>query len=187
MRARSSTASTLPALTPMNTSAPSSASGSSPRRPARVGPPGQLQLGAGEPLVVGREDALAVPHQHLAGAGLQQQVHDRRAGRAAAGDDDLHVAELLVHDPQRVGQRGQRDDRRAVLVVVEDRDVELLAQPRLDLEAARRGDVLEVDAAEAGGDQLDGAHDLVDVLGVEADRPGVDVGEPLEQRRPCPP
>ena len=53
----------------------------------------------------------------------------------------------------------------------------------LDLEAARRGDVLEVDAAEDRRDELHGAHDLVDVLGVEADRPGVDVGEPLEQRR----
>jgi hypothetical protein len=37
-----------------------------------------------------------------------------------------------------------------VLIVVEDRDVELLAQPLLDLEAARRGDVLEVDPAEGG-------------------------------------
>ena len=47
-------------------------------------------------------------------------------------------------------QRGEHDDRRPVLVVVEDRDVELLVQPALDLEAARRRDVLEVDAAEAG-------------------------------------
>src|SRR5690606_29248464 len=47
----------------------------------------------------------------------------------------------------------------------------------------RRGDVLQVDAAEPGGDDLHGPHDLVDVLGVEADRPGVDAGEPFEQRR----
>ena len=54
---------------------------------------------------------------------------------------------------------------------------------RLDLEAARRGDVLEVDAPETGCDDLHGAHDLVDVLRVQADRPGVDAGEALEQRR----
>jgi hypothetical protein len=35
-----------------------------------------------------------------------------------------------------------------VLVVMEDRDVELRAQAPLDLEAARRGDVLQVDPAE---------------------------------------
>ena len=43
----------------------------------------------------------------------------------------------LADDPQRVEQRGEHDDRRAVLVVVEDGDVELGAQPALDLEAAR--------------------------------------------------
>lgn len=37
--------------------------------------------------------------------------------------------------------------------------------------------------AEARGDGLDDGHDLVGVLGVEADRPGVDVGEALEQGR----
>ena len=52
---------------------------------------------------------------------------------------------------QRVDQRGEHDDRGAVLVVVEDRDVERLLEALLDLEAARRGDVLEVDAAEGRG------------------------------------
>ena len=94
-----------------------------------------------------------------------------------------HVVEVLVQAAQRVGERGQHHDRRAVLVVVEDRDVQPLAQPPLDLEAARRGDVLEVDPAEPGRDRLDDVHDLVDVLGVQADRPGVDAGEALEQRR----
>jgi hypothetical protein len=93
------------------------------------------------------------------------------------------MAVPLPDHAQRVAQRCERDDRRAVLVVVEHRDVELLAQPALDLEAARRRDVLEVDAREDRGDRLDGADDLLGVGGVEADREGVDVGEPLEQRR----
>ncbi len=33
-----------------------------------------------------------------------------------------------------------------------------------------------------GRDHLDRLHDLVGVLAGQADRPGVDVGEPLEQR-----
>ncbi|MGC0373773.1 hypothetical protein RKD28_001289 [Streptomyces sp. SAI-229] len=45
------------------------------------------------------------------------------------------------------------------------------------------GDVLEVDAGEAGGDGLDDLDDRVGVLGVQAQRPGVDAGEPLEQGR----
>ncbi len=68
-----------------------------------------------------------------------------------------------------------------MLVVVEDGDVERLLEAILDLKAARRGDVLEVDAAEAGRHQLDGAHDLLGVLGIEADREGVDARELLEQ------
>ena len=86
-------------------------------------------------------------------------------------------------EPAGVEQRREDDDRRAVLVVVEDRDVELVLQAALDLEAARRRDVLEVDAAEAGRHQAHGLHDLVRVPGVEADRHGVDVAELLEQHR----
>jgi hypothetical protein len=69
-----------------------------------------------------------------------------------------------------------------VLVVVEHRDVEGLAQAALDLEAPGGGDVLQVDPAVAGGEQLDRADDLVGVLGGQADRPGVDPGELLEQQ-----
>ncbi len=55
-----------------------------------------------------------------------------------------------------------------MLVVVEDRDVEPRLEPVLDLEAARRGDVLEVDAAEGRREPDDGLDDLVDVGGGEA-------------------
>src|SRR4029078_5633856 len=63
-----------------------------------------------------------------------------------------------------------------------DRDAEVL-QARLDLETARRGEVLEVDAAEYRRDQPYRADDLVDVLGRQADRKRIDVGELLEQHR----
>ena len=52
---------------------------------------------------------------------------------------------------ERVDQAGGGDDRGAVLVVVEHRDVHQLAQPLLDDEALRRLDVLEVDAARSSG------------------------------------
>jgi hypothetical protein len=104
------------------------------------------------------------------------------ARRPRTRHDHADVREPLADDLERVVQRTEHDDRRAVLVVVEDRDVEQVAQPLLDLEAARRGDVLEVDAGEDRGDELDRPDDLVGVLGVEADREGVDAGEPLEER-----
>jgi hypothetical protein len=70
-----------------------------------------------------------------------------------------------------------------VLVVVEDRDVERRLQAVLDLEAARRRDVLEVDSPEARRDRLHRGDDLVHVLRVEADREGVHAAELLQQHR----
>ena len=58
------------------------------------------------------------------------------------------VVDVAPGEMQRVDQAGRGDDRRAVLVVMEDRDVHQLAQALLDDEALRRLDVLEVDAAE---------------------------------------
>src|SRR6266545_4962193 len=48
---------------------------------------------------------------------------------------------------------------------------------------ARRRDVLEVDAAIGGGDQLDRSDDLVGVLRRQRDRPGVHARELLEEHR----
>jgi hypothetical protein len=70
-----------------------------------------------------------------------------------------------------------------VLVVVEHRDVQPILQPLLDLEAARRRDVLEVDAAEGRCDPADGVDDVVGGPRVEADGEPVDPGEVLEQQR----
>ena len=69
-----------------------------------------------------------------------------------------------------------------MLVIVEHGDIELVDKAVLDLEAARCRDVLQVDAAERGGEALDRLDDLVDVLGIQADGHGVHVAESLEQR-----
>jgi hypothetical protein len=114
-------------------------------------------------------------------ARVHEELAHGHAGRPGAGHDGAHVLEPPAREPARVDERGEGHDRRAVLVVVEDRDVERGDEPLLDLEAARRGDVLEVDAAEGGGDALDRLHDLVHVLGGHADREGVDVAELLEE------
>ena len=70
-----------------------------------------------------------------------------------------------------------------MLIVVKDGDLQLLAQTRLDLETAGRGDVLEVDSPEHRGDGSDRSHDLVRVRRRQAERPGVDPAELLEEDR----
>src|SRR5699024_3687085 len=109
------------------------------------------------------------------GALVVEELDDRVAGGADAGDHDAGVLDVLVDHAQRVVECGEGDDRGAVLVVVEDGDVQLLLEPGEDLEAAGSGDVLEVDAAVDRGDRPDDADDLLGVGGVEADGPGVDV------------
>ena len=68
-----------------------------------------------------------------------------------------------------------------MLIVVEHGNVAHFLQTALDLKAAGRGDVLQIDAAEAAGDQTHGAHNLVHILRAHADRDGVHIRERLEE------
>ena len=117
--------------------------------------------------------------------------HPHRLDQLGAGDrrgagavhHHLDVLQLAAGEVAGVDQAGGADDRGAVLVVVHDRDVHPLAQGLLDDEAFGRGDVLEVDAAEARLHQRHRLDELVGILGVELDVDRIDVGEALEQHR----
>ena len=95
----------------------------------------------------------------------------------------LMSASLRPGQVAGVDQAGGGDDRGAVLVVVEDRDVHPLAQRLLDDEAVGRGDVLEVDPAEARLEQFDASMNRCASSVVDLDVDRVDVGEALEQHR----
>ena len=110
----------------------------------------------------GRDDAARVADDDVAHPGPLEQPGHGDAGRPGAGDDDAQVGQVPAEHAHRVEQPGEHDDRGAVLVVVEDRDVEPLLELLLDVEAARRGDVLEVDAAEGRRDAGDRLDELVD-------------------------
>ena len=64
---------------------------------------------------------------------------------------------------------------------MEDGNVALFLQLPLDLKAPGGGDVLQVDAAEGAGNQVDGVDKLVHILGLDAQREGVHIAEGLEQ------
>ena len=114
----------VPPDTPMNTSAPASASETEPGSAQSDVWSAEPLLDLGEVAAAGMDDALAVDDGDLADARGVQHPGDGDASRAGAGDDHLEVVELAVGEADGVEQRGQHDDRGAVLVVVEDRDVE---------------------------------------------------------------
>src|SRR5690606_520264 len=103
-------------------------------------------------------------------------------GRGArAGADDLDVADVLVHDLERVQQPRANDDGGAVLIVMEYRNLHALAQLLLDIEALGRLDVLKVDAAEGRFQGSDDFDQFFRIFLVDLDIEDVDAGEFLEQ------
>ena len=76
----------------------------------------------------------------------------------------FHVGDILADDTQAVEDAGGDDDRRAVLIVVEDWNIEQLFELVLDDEAVRRLDVLEIDAAEGGTEVANRVDESVDVF-----------------------
>ena len=121
------------------------------------------------------------PDVFLAGAERDEQVEAGEGGRAGTGGDDLHLGDVLAGKFQAVQDGRGDDDRRAMLVIVEDRDVHLLAKLAFDLETLRRLDVLEVDAAEGRLERRDGRDHAVDLVGIDLDVEDVDAGELLEE------
>ena len=87
----------------------------------------------------------------------------------------------FVHQLQCVEQRGEHYHRRAVLVVMEDRDIQLGFQPVFNLKAARRGNILQIDAAEGGRQRFHRRDDLFAVFCRQADGKGIDTAELLEE------
>jgi hypothetical protein len=110
--------------------------------------------------------------------------HDLRArhpGGPRTRDHHLEAFRPPVLQLERIDDTGQQHHRRTVLVVVENRDVQFLAQCFLYVEALGRLDVLEVDTAEAGGHLPAEIDDAVGVLLVDAQGKRVHPAELLEE------
>ena len=174
---------TLPPETPTKTSAPTRASASDPDSPrgfvvaARRCLCSTRSVRCGE--MIPRESQTTMSATPARASSFVTATPAAPAPETTTRSD----RELAPDHLGGVDQPGQHHDGRAVLVVVEDGDVEPLLQPALDLEAARRRDVLEVDPAVGRRDPGDGVHQLVDGPGLHAHRHGVDPGEVLEEHR----
>ena len=130
-----------------------------------------------DPLGVAEDDVRRLEPDRLD----QVEAGDARGARAIA--DEPRRLDVAAREMNRVDHAGGRDDRRAVLIVVKDRDVHHLAQALFDVEALGRLDVLEIDSAERGAEVLHRIDELVGVFRRDLEVDGIDVGEALEQHR----
>ena len=131
----------------------------------------------------GRDYAPAVAHRDLVAARAEREEHPCTGdgGRTGAVDDDLRLVDAFPAQVHRVDERCRGDDRRSVLVVVHDRNVQLLDEPPFDLETFGSFYVFEIDPAEGGGDSLDGGDELLRIGRIDLDVEGIDSGEVLEK------
>src|SRR5690606_32276965 len=110
-----------------------------------------------------------------------QQFHTGCGCRTRTQANDLGVFELLVGQLQGVDHRCGGDNGSAILVVMEYRNIALLDQRTLDLEALRRLDIFEVDTNKGAGNELRGINERLRTFRLDFDIENVDTGETIEQ------
>src|SRR5688572_7381476 len=102
----------------------------------------------------------------------------RNGSRTGTAEHDLQFFEFFARHLDRIQQSGAADNGGTVLIVVENRDRQSLPQLFFDVEAFGRGDILEIDAADGGLEQLAEANDLVRLFAVQLEVEDVDIGKP---------
>ena len=127
------------------------------------------------------QDAVLVNGNNVLGTSNLQHVDDGRTGSTGAVLHNFNILDALAHYFQGVEHTGQHDDSGAVLVIVENGNVQVALQFGFDLEALGAADVLQVDAAESRGNGLDGRDNFLFGLGVQADGERVHAAKLLEQ------
>jgi hypothetical protein len=166
------------AESPRKTSAPASASPRVRRRCPRITRLGGLHVG----VAAGVDHAFRVADENvLARTQIAPQVEAGNCRRPCSGANDRHFGDFLAGHLERVEDRGRRNDRRAMLVVVKDRDRHALLELGLDIEALRGFDVFQVDAAQGRLHRGDHVDQLVGVSFRQFDVEDIDPGEFLEQ------
>ena len=129
------------------------------------------------------QDAANVDERDVFPNNPHSYPHLHAAGRGCAGADagDAQRIHRLVLELRGIAHGSGSDDRRAVLIIVEDGDLHLFAQRPLDHEAVRGSDVFQIDRAEG---RFERSHDGDELFGVDfihLDVEDIDVREALEE------
>ena len=119
----------------------------------------------------------AVANHQAFHSGPNEETRDTDACDTGAADHDADVFQVLAGDFERVEQAAEDEHRGPVVLVRENRNVGGFFEMIGDRERVRRGDIIDTDRAESGGDSQSGFNDPHWIIGGKADRKSVDAGE----------
>ena len=127
------------------------------------------------PLGIADDDVLLLHAQ------IHKHIQTRHTRRARARGDHAHLGDVLVLQAQCVDERRRGNNRGAVLVVVENRDVHPLLEAVFNFKTFRRLDVFQVDTAKRRLQRGDRFDKLLRVGLIHFDIKHINPGELLEQ------
>src|SRR5215213_3980363 len=114
-------------------------------------------------------------------AGRQQHAAAGRARRPHSIDDDPNILELFPRYSEGIGEGGENGNGGSMLIVMHNRDIEHFSEPPLNLKAAGSTNIFEIDRPEPRSDSLYNPYDLIRVLCIQAQWPGINPCQFLEQ------
>ena len=115
-------------------------------------------------------------------AQLDQQSQTGQRRRPSTRGDQFDGFGVFADNFQAIQDRRTNADRRAMLVIMEDRDLHAFTQLAFNVEAVWRLDIFQVDAAEGGLQRGDDVNQFVEVvLLIDFNVKHIDAGKLLEQ------
>ena len=125
-----------------------------------------------------------VEHEHVRFLRAQCTVKAGTGDGRGTGSvhNNLDLRDIFAYQFERVEQRGGADNGRPVLVVVHDRNIELLFQAFLYFKALGRGYVLQVYAAKGRFQNFDRTNKFIHIFGVEFQIETVNICVNLEEK-----
>ena len=140
-------------------------------------------LGGVEFTTAGVNRTSAVTTHHFANTSVEKDLADSNTCCANTCNNNGQIFHLLASDLERVPQCSKGHHCGAVLVVMENRNIEACTQALFNLEALWRCDVFEVDSTEGWSDALDEVNDFINGASVNTNRETVNATELFKEER----
>ena len=126
---------------------------------------------------------IADGHVFALEAHSHQQIKAGKRRRTTASIDQAHIFKPLALQQKRIAHGSRDNNRRAVLIIMKDRNAHAFAQPAFHFKTFRRLDVFQIDRAEGRLQRGDHFDQLIGVFFVNFDVYRINAGEFLKQNR----